>query len=507
MTRPAKPELIHWFSRTVHAPGNVEALRRAVAARRGGVMLESVAAGGPWGQYSFYSFEPIRMACIDGQGGADPFIQLASECRPWGRFESPPPWPFVGGWVGYLGYEAGRFVEPRAGWDDRGGGLPMSYWGLYDTVLICDHRRGEWVVAGVELPAARAVGWPSDVNERIAEWEALVVSTSQAIPRKDPTLALPLVRGGDSGVSCGDWSETRGEYLRKVERVLDYIRAGDVYQVNLARRFRARFDEEPVALYQRLCESNPAGFAAMLQVEPEHRLLAGATLGGAAQVISSSPELFLQVRGRDVVTRPIKGTRARGGNGREDAARRAELAASEKDRAELAMIVDLERNDLGRVCEYGSVRVVSEGEIEALPTVFHRTATVAGRLREDRDAIDLLRATFPGGSITGAPKIRAMQIINELEDFARGPYCGAMGWIGLNGDMMLNLAIRTMAVAGGQVEICVGSGIVADSVPEEEYLELEAKAAGMMRALKHQSIKTPKRQNGRGALAVTGAHG
>jgi para-aminobenzoate synthetase component 1 len=285
--------------------------------------------------------------------------------------------------------------------------------------------------------------------------------------------------------------------------VIDYIRAGDVFQVNLARRFRTECPLAPIALYQRLCETNPAGFAAYVSIcEGGHRLLAGATRAGAtlghfsdAAVVSSSPELFLQVRGRDAATRPIKGTRARGRVEREDAALRAELAASVKDRAELAMIIDLERNDLGRVCEYGSVRVASDGEIEALPTVYHRTATVTGRLRDGCDAIDLLRAAFPGGSITGAPKVRAMQIINELEDFARGPYCGAMGWIGVNGDMMLNLAIRTMTVADRRIDLFVGSGIVADSDPELELAELEAKAAGMMAALKGQITGKSKRQD------------
>jgi len=259
---------------------------------------------------------------------------------------------------------------------------------------------------------------------------------------------------------------------------LSYIRAGDIFQVNLARRFRLSTAAHPAAIYQCLCEQNPAAFAAYLPIHHSR-----SAQGPPAAVLSSSPELFLHLHGSELVTRPIKGTRPRGRDAQSDAAAAMELSRSQKDRAELNMIIDLERNDLGRVCEYGSVQVDSDGDIEKLATVFHRTATIRGRLRAGLDAVDLLRATFPGGSVSGAPKVRAMQIINELEPDARGPYCGAIGYVGLDGTMELNLAIRTLTMAGGDVDCFVGSAIVADSEPLEEYLELKAKAAGMMAAL------------------------
>jgi para-aminobenzoate synthetase component 1 len=257
-------------------------------------------------------------------------------------------------------------------------------------------------------------------------------------------------------------------YESAVARAVEYIRAGDVFQVNLSQRFSAGLRERPRAIYERLRERFPAKYGAYLAYD-DHALLC------------NSPELFLQVSNRDgrrhVITRPIKGTRPRR-PGMEE-----ELRRSMKDQAELNMIVDLERNDLGRVCEVGSVRVTEPRAIEAHPTVYHGVATVEGVLREDVSFVDLLRATFPGGSVTGAPKIRAMEIIEELEPTRRGPYCGAIGYIAANGEMEFNVAIRTMIVKGGLVHIPVGGGVVADSTPEAEYEETIVKARAMFEAL------------------------
>jgi para-aminobenzoate synthetase component 1 len=263
---------------------------------------------------------------------------------------------------------------------------------------------------------------------------------------------------------------SRRAYLAKVAQAKEHIAAGDIYQVNLTTRFSARAPADPVDLYRRLRAADPSSHAALISF-------------GDSAIISASPELFLQLRGDRVVTRPIKGTRPRGENPREDETRRRALAESEKDAAELNMIVDLLRNDLGRVCRFGSVRVVEPGAIEAHPTVFHRVATIEGRLAPDRGWADLLRASFPGGSVTGAPKIRAMQIIDELEPTRRTAYCGAIGMIGLDGSMSLSVAIRTMIQVGGSVHLHAGGAIVADSEPEEEYREILAKARGMFAAL------------------------
>lgn len=273
---------------------------------------------------------------------------------------------------------------------------------------------------------------------------------------------------------CRDFS--REEYLAAVRRCKDYISVGDVYQVNLAQRFTAAVRDDPREIYGRLQKQTPAAYGAYLDF-------------GDFQIISNSPELFLRVeplpdRRRRVITRPIKGTRPR------LPGMDIELRDSPKDQAELAMIVDLERNDLGRVCEIGSVKVIEPRIIETHPTVYHGVATIEGILREDVTVVDLLRATFPSGSVTGAPKIRAMQIIDELEPVRRGPYCGAIGYIAADGSMEFNVAIRTMIVKDGLVHIPVGGGIVADSDPEAEYEETLVKAKAMFAAV---GVDQPRR--------------
>jgi len=258
-------------------------------------------------------------------------------------------------------------------------------------------------------------------------------------------------------------------------RALDYIRAGDIYQVNLSQRLTTSWENSPAQLYLRLREASTARYGAFL----------GSNLVGSDFALCSiSPELFLKRRGESILTRPIKGTRPRGTSPVEDARSKSELSLNAKERAELNMIIDLERNDLGRVCDYGTVRVLSDGDIEELPTLYHRVAEIEGRLRPGCSIEDLLNATFPGGSITGAPKIRAMQIIDELERSPRGPYCGAIGWLGTDGDLELSIAIRTALYDGArkQVHYHAGSGIVADSDPRQEYEETLHKAAAFLRA-------------------------
>ena len=263
---------------------------------------------------------------------------------------------------------------------------------------------------------------------------------------------------------------TRNQYLAAVGRTIEYIRAGDIFQVNLSQRFTAALSQEPLAIYHRLIDASPANYGGLLDF-------------GDYALICNSPELFLRVMRdpetghRRVTTRPIKGTRPRR-EGME-----AELRDSVKDAAELNMIVDLERNDLGRVCRTGSVKVTQPRTIETHPTVLHGVATIEGVLRDDVSFVDLLRATFPGGSITGAPKIRAMEIIDELEPVRRGPYCGAIGYLDSEGTIEFNIAIRTMIATNGRIHIPVGGGIVADSDPAAEYEETLVKARAMFAAL------------------------
>ena len=278
-----------------------------------------------------------------------------------------------------------------------------------------------------------------------------------------PQHAVPGVPGVTSNFS-------KDGYLRAVQRVIDYIYAGDVFQVNLSQRLLAAARDDAVALYRRLRRCNPAPFAGYFDL-------------GEFQIVSASPERFLRVSDREVETRPIKGTRPRTGDPAIDRAAEAELLASEKDRAENVMIVDLMRNDLARVCEARSVRVGQLCGVEAYQHVLHLVSSVHGRLRDGRSPVDLLRAAFPGGSITGAPKIRAMEIIAELEPTARGAYCGSLGYLGFDGSMDLSILIRTITAGRGWWQFPVGGGIVADSIPEREYEETWHKAEGLLRAL------------------------
>jgi para-aminobenzoate synthetase component I len=269
---------------------------------------------------------------------------------------------------------------------------------------------------------------------------------------------------------------TRDQYLATVRRAQEYIAAGDIYQVNLSQRFQVETDCSGAELYPILRRANPAPYCAYLDIGP-------------AQILSSSPECFLKLDGRNAVTRPIKGTRPRGQSPADDAAIATELLRSPKDNAELVMITDLERNDLGKVCEFGSVRVSDLVRAEPYATVIHLVSTVEGTLRPEVSHVDCVRACFPGGSITGAPKIRAMEIIDELEPHARGVYTGAIGFFGYNRVSHFNIAIRTVVHAGGRLTFHAGGGIVADSDPAAEYDETLAKAQGIFNAIDQLRVR------------------
>ncbi len=368
--------------------------------------------------------------------------------------------PFVGGWIGFFTYEAGLSIEGIPCTTRRDVNLPRLWFRLYDSAAIYAHDSRQWYLTAVDWPAPLAQ-WRPPVADRLAILR----------DRLRKAADLDSIGGLARPVSTDPKPNMSPEaYLAKVERAKRYIEAGDIYQVNLTQRFTARTAASPLELYRRLRQASPSSHAAFLP-------------WGSAAVLSASPELFLELREGHVVTRPIKGTRPRTGEPAADRVNRRELAESAKERAELTMIIDLLRNDLGRVCSYGSVRVSATGDIEAHPTVFHRVGTIEGDLQPGRGWLDLLLASFPGGSITGAPKIRAMQIIDELEPTERGVYCGSIGTIGLDGSMSLNIAIRTMVQVNDIVHVPAGGAIVADSVAEREYEETLAKAAGMFRAL------------------------
>ena len=377
------------------------------------------------------------------------------------KLAAHPTLPFAGGAVGYLGYDLCHFVErlPATAADDLR--LPDMAMAFYDTALVVDHQAQRAWVAAAEL----GVPGRPDAEHRAGELFERLSSDAPAAGAAGH--GSPDGENAAPEIAC---NFTRADYLRAIQRAKDYIAAGDIFQVNLSRRFEARLSISAPELYVRLRRINPAPMAAYLG-------------GGDFAIVSASPERFLRVRRGRVETRPIKGTRPRGRTPQEDAALAQELLRSEKDAAELAMIVDLERNDLGRVCSYGTVRVTRPRALESFPTVHHLVATVVGRLHAGCDRTELLKATFPGGSITGAPKIRAMQIIDELEPTRRSVYTGAIGYLGFDGGMDLNIAIRTFLVQGGRAWFQAGGGIVADSQPESEYDETAQKARALIEAV------------------------
>jgi para-aminobenzoate synthetase component 1 len=448
--------------------------------------LDSALLDSPLAQYSFVTAGPL--AWLEARGPAWS-VRLAPTAPP--TLDPPPDraplevvgeWlaafrldavpglpPFQGGVAGLWGYElAGQFERlPRAGYDEFA--LPDLAVGLYPWVIAFDHRHDRaWLVV---------CPWPSrdQAGRTISRLRALLARAPESVPlpsldgaklppaRLAPQYPLP----GWPGVTSSFSPEG---FRSAIARAIDYVHAGDCFQVNLAQRLLAPAQGAPLELYQRLRTRNPAPLAGLLWA----RRLA---------VLSASPERFVQVRGGQVLTRPIKGTRPRGATPEADAALAAELCQSPKDRAENVMIVDLLRNDLGRVCAFGSVQVPRVCALESYRHVHHLVSEVCGRLRPGLGALDLLRASFPGGSVTGAPKVRAMQIIAELEPTVRGPYCGCLGYIGFDGDADFSILIRTITQAHGWLQFPVGGGLVADSEPASEYAETLTKARGMLNAL------------------------
>lgn len=436
------------------APAPLDVAAR-LAGCRGRVLLHSARDDDGLGRWSFAAAEPSATLIARGRSlvrldeagrparrfTADPFDAVADFLAEHGcRLEAEAGGPPVPRVIGYLGYDLARVLAPHPlpGGAARGRDTPDLWLGAYDAVVRWQGGAAE--VIGAEPARARLAA-------RLAQ---------PARPSLPPSLG-PLV--ADDG---GD------HHVARIERIRDYLAAGDVYQVNLARRLVSRIAApgDALAVYAALAEVAPAPYGALLECD-------GVT------VISGSPERFLGTVGDRIETRPIKGTRPRTAGGAE------ELAASAKDAAEHLMIVDLERNDLGRIAETGSVTVDDLGYVVELPALYHKVSRISARPRPGVGYADLLRATFPGGSITGAPKRRAIEIIDELEPSRRGPYCGALGYFGAGGALELAIAIRIGVIVGRELRVHVGGGIVADSDPQAELAETEVKAAGWIAALEH----------------------
>ena len=457
---------------------DVEAALVRLAALPHSLLLDSALRDPRLGRYSFLSADPFEFLMVPADG-SDGLADLESRLRQWPAITREDLPPFQGGAAGLLSYDLGRSLErvPLPRYDEFK--LPAMAIGLFDIVLAIDHAEHRAWLISQGFPEVEPARRRQRAQRRIDQFRELLAGLA---PRqgawKSPTaretdavtvaeLAPQFPVPGPAGLTS---NFTADAYCAAVQRGIDYVHAGDVFQVNLAQRLLLPARGDALALYLKLRQCNPAPFAGWFDL-------------GGAQIASASPERFLSVRGGRVEARPIKGTRRRTAWAEADLFAGDDLLQSEKDRAENVMIVDLLRNDLSRVCLPESVRVTQLCGLEIYQFVQHLVSVVEGTLTPGRTAIDLIRAAFPGGSITGAPKIRAMEIIAELEPTTRGAYCGSLGYVGFDGSADLSILIRTITAARGWWQFPVGGGIVAQSSPQREYEETWHKAEGLLRAI------------------------
>lgn len=438
----------------------------------GCLFFDSAQSDIPLGRYSFLTADPVAFCKLNQQQG-NSFANVLDSFPAWpGKYQPDLP-PFQGGLAGLFSYDLGQSFEAWNPAKFNEFSCPLLAIGLYDVVLAVDHEKQQawWISQG--WPETNPAKRMDRAAERLRFFQRWVQRPhvacdknhgSAVIPagKLAPQFSIPRIPELTSNFSQQD-------YLQTVEKAIGYIYAGDVFQVNLAQRLLHPATTPPVDLYLRLRKRNPAPFGGYFDL-------------GEFQILSASPERFLQICGNSLQTRPIKGTRHRTGDSVEDQRIAQELLKSEKDRAENTMIVDLLRNDISRVCLPESVQVTSLCEVETFAFVMHLVSEVRGQIRENLSLVDLLRATFPGGSISGAPKPRALEIIAELEPTARGAYCGSLGYWGVGNQCDTNILIRTITAGRGWWQAPVGGGIVADSDPCAEYEETWHKAEGLLRA-------------------------
>ena len=434
-----------------------------LAQRPWAVFLDSGYPYSRQGRYDIIAADPICTLVTHGDktiitrdnvaviSEADPFALVKEQLLP--ALTGFAELPFTGGAIGYFSYDLARRLENLPVIAEDAEQIAEMAVGIYQWALIVDHQQQQSVLVG------------QDCAESL--WQGLILQFSQ----------LPVVKPQAPFTVLSDISAnmTQTTYTQAFDRIKRYLKEGDRYQVNLTQRFEADCAGEPWTAYQKLREQNAAPFSCYLNL-PE------------VQILSSSPERFLKLTQGQVETKPIKGTRPRKQDELEDQQQIVSLETSAKDRAENLMIVDLLRNDIGKTCIKGSVKVPVIFEVESYATVHHLVSTITGALAEDQHALDLLKSCFPGGSITGAPKIRSMEIIEELEPHRRGIYCGAIGYIGFNGNMDTNIAIRTLVHANNTIRCWAGGGIVHDSVADDEYQESFDKAAAMLTLLRQLTV-------------------
>jgi para-aminobenzoate synthetase component 1 len=438
-----------------------------------GLALLESARPGRTGRWSYLSADPLGLVDAPAEG-ADPFAEARALLARMdgGPADGDAP-PFCGGLVGYLGYDLGRRLEPLPSIARVDQHLPLLRLALHDWAIAWDRRRGEaWLgVRAVDGDTRRAAGRAAAVLDRTDRHLRGYLPDPRPVPDAWSVLEAAMPASMRSGI-------TRAAWVDAVGAVREAIARGEIYQANLTRRLEAPFAGDPWPLFRRLRTGDPALFAGFLD------LGSAPATGAPRALLSASPEPFLAIDGdRTVSTDPIKGTRPRGRTPDADRELLRALLESRKDQAENVMIVDVLRNDLGRVCEPGSIRVPRLLRPERTAAVQHLVTTVTGTLRPDRDAFDLLAAAFPGGSITGAPKVRAMQVIEGLEPVRRGPYCGAMTWLGPDGRLGSSILIRTFVADGERLTLHVGGGITWRSDPGDEWDETVAKARGPLSAI------------------------
>ncbi len=425
-------------------------------------LLESAEQGQRVGRWSFIGYKPRSVVRWSLADGGDPYALAAAEVSRHRQAQIDGLPPFAGGAVGFFGYDCVRAVEKLAEPNPDTIGLPDMALMLSDVILAFDHLRHTVTVlanayvdedGGIEAAHARAVESIREVRERLAG--PLPRAQIGGAAREEPVFESNMPREA---------------FEAMVARIVEYVHAGDAFQVVPSQRWSAASPVEPFSIYRGLRAVNPSPYMYFLDFED-------------FQIVGASPEPLVTVSGRNVSTRPIAGTRPRGGDAEEDQRIAAELLADEKERAEHVMLVDLGRNDLGRVCEYGSVEVETFMSVETYSHVIHIVSSVAGRLREDVTAVEALRSVLPAGTLSGAPKVRAMEIIDELEPVKRGAYGGAVGWLSYAGQLDTCICIRTVVVKDGTAHVQAGGGTVADAKPDYEYEESRAKARGVVRAI------------------------
>jgi anthranilate synthase component I len=425
-------------------------------------LLESVEGGEHVSRYSFIGCNPRKVLSLPA-GDGDPLQALEAEMRQYRPVAVPGLPPFTGGAVGYLGYEFIHGVEPTvplAARDELG--LPVLWFMLCDTVVVFDRARQL-----LRLVVNAHIASPADASTAYDRALAEIERLRAALARPNPLPPLPLIDTGAVTVPPSNF--TRQAFEKMVDDSKEYIRAGDIFQIVLSQRFTRPFRHTPLDLYRALRTVNPSPYMFILET-------------GDFTLVGASPEVHVRLTGRKSEIRPIAGSRPRGKTHEEDVALEKELLLDEKERAEHLMLVDLARNDLGRVCTYGTVKVPEFMTVERYSHIMHIVSQVEGQLAPERTAFDLMRATFPAGTVSGAPKIRAMQLIAQMEGLQRGSYAGALGYFSYDGNLDSCITLRTALLKDGEVHVQAGGGIVADSVPALEYQESVNKASAILKA-------------------------